>query len=167
VIYAGIGSRKTPKPILDVMVEIGMYMAQKGHILRSGRAQGADQAFEDGCNRMNGRKEIYLPWWKFENAPMSKGYIIADVPEAYVIARAFHPNWDALSDGAKKLIIRNSHQVLGLDCKTPCDFVVCWTEGGRGEGGTGQALRIAKSRNIEIFDLGIKRKLVELEARLL
>lgn len=59
-----------------------------------------------------------------------------------------------LKDGAKKLQARNSHQVLGLDLNTPSDFIICWTKGGKGIGGTGQALRIAKAYNIPIFDCG-------------
>ena len=114
MIYCGVGSRKTPRAVLDIMVEIGEFMACRGHVLRSGRAQGADQAFEDGCNRMRGTKEIYLPWSRYENAPMSKGYILPDMPEAYEIAERFHPAWDSLSQGAQKLMARNSHQVLGL-----------------------------------------------------
>ena len=34
--YAGIGSRKTPKEILDLMSVIGEYLQSKGYILRSG-----------------------------------------------------------------------------------------------------------------------------------
>ena len=38
---------------------------------------------------------------------------------------------------------------------TPVNVVICWTEGGRGEGGTGQALRLAKMLNIPIIDYGV------------
>lgn len=167
MIYAGIGSRETPRDILDIMVDVGAWMAKQGHTLRSGRAPGADQAFEDGCNRLRGSKEIYLPWSGFQNAPLAKGYIIPDVPEAYEIAARFHPAWDRLSQGAQKMMARNSHQILGLNLQTPCDMVICWTKGGLGGGGTGQALRIAKSLNIEIYDLGITGMIQQLEAKLL
>ena len=167
MIYAGIGSRKTPRDILDIMVDVGAWMAREGHTLRSGHAPGADQAFEDGCNRLRGSKEIYLPWSRFENAPMTKGYILADVPEAWEIAERFHPAWHKLSQGAQKMMARNSHQVLGLNLQTPCDLVICWTEHGAGGGGTGQALRIAKSHNIPIYDLGIPGMIAQLEAKLL
>ncbi len=49
---------------------------------------------------------------------------------------------------------RNCHQVLGCDLRTPSDFIICWTKNGKGLGGTGQALRIAKEYNIPIFDIG-------------
>ena len=70
------------------------------------------------------------------------------------IAKEFHPAWDKLSPAAKKLQARNCYQVLGYDLETPSQFVVCWTPRGSGSGGTGQAIRIAKSHNIPIFDFG-------------
>ena len=47
--YAGIGSRNTPKEVLDVFESIGKYLALQGFVLRSGGADGADRAFERGC----------------------------------------------------------------------------------------------------------------------
>lgn len=53
-----------------------------------------------------------------------------------------------------KLQARNSYQILGLDLNTPSNFVICWTKNGKGSGGTGQAIRIARAYNIPIFDAG-------------
>ena len=61
MIYCGIGSRKAPKHVLDLMTKIGESFAKKGLLLRSGGAIGADTAFERGCNAVNGKKEIYYP----------------------------------------------------------------------------------------------------------
>jgi hypothetical protein len=69
------------------------------------------------------------------------------------IARKYHPGWSYLSPAAKKLMTRNTFQVLGSDLETPVSFVVCWTIGGKISGGTGQALRIAKDLGIPIFNL--------------
>ncbi len=150
--YAGIGSRKTPEVILKRFENIASLLAQKGGILRSGAADGADNAFEKGCDKEpNSKKEIYLPWKGF-NGSESKLYTIT--PEAMLIAQKFHPYWDNLSNGAKKLHARNSYQVLGYDLKTLSNFVVCWTEGGKITGGTGQALRIAKAYSIPVFNYG-------------
>lgn len=41
---------------------------------------------------------------------------------------------------------------MGWDLSTLSDFVICYTKGGKGSGGTGQALRIAKVYNVPIFD---------------
>lgn len=53
---------------------------------------------------------------------------------------------------------RNSYQVLGKDLCLPCDFILCWTQNGRIEGGTGQALRIARHFKIPVFNFGSKTK---------
>jgi len=158
--YAGIGSRKTPPHVLSYFYQLGRYFAQKGYVLRSGAAQGADQAFEKGCDSVGGEKEIYLPWKGFEgsNSPL----IVSDL-EAYLIAERYHPNWINLSAGAKKLQARNSHQVLGQDLRTPSDFIICWTENGSGAGGTGQAIRIARAYGIPVFDAGQYRDIDQMK----
>ncbi len=151
--YAGIGSRNTPKEVQEAFIHIGMELAKRGYVLRSGGANGADSAFEMGCVLANGRKEIFLPWKNF-NENKSPLYFYANGLEAMDIAKKYHPNFQTLKPAAKSLIARNSYQVLGADLKTPSDFVICYTDGGRGEGGTGQALRIAKDNNIKICDFG-------------
>lgn len=156
IFYTGIGSRKTPKNIISLFEVIGYYLGEKLYVLRSGHAQGADQAFEKGCDRGNFPKEIYLPWDNFEG---STSELVLEKGNAYEIAKAFHPNWDKLTDGAKKLQARNSYQVLGKDLKTPSSFIICWTQKGRMIGGTGQALRIAEHYNIPVLNIGGYRDL--------
>jgi hypothetical protein len=149
--YAGIGSRETPQEVCNLFETLGEWLARHGYILRSGHAQGADQAFERGCDRAGGQKEIYLPWKGFEGS--NSTFVLAN-QQAYTIAEQFHPYWANLSEGAKKLQARNSHQVLGENLNTPSAFVVCSTKDGNGKGGTGQALRIANHYGIPIFDAG-------------
>lgn len=152
--YAGIGSRETPEDILLIFASIGAFLAKHGYTLRSGAAAGADQAFESGCDLYDGKKEIYIPWARFENSTSS---LIVENPLAFQIAASYHPRWDSLSSGAQKLQARNSHQIFGWNLDDPCDFVVCWTRDGKGGGGTGQAIRIAKDKGIPIFDAGAYR----------
>jgi hypothetical protein len=161
--YAGIGSRSTPNEILELFVKIGKFLAERGYVLRSGGANGSDQSFETGCNRGSGLKEIYLPWSGFEG---SSSTLIVKDQKAYEIAKAHHPYWDNLSQGARKLQARNSHQVLGKDLESPCNFIICWTKKGKGEGGTGQALRIAESNDVPIFDAGRHGDLEEVRLNL-
>lgn len=149
--YAGIGSRETPEFVLDVFESVAEFLAKHGFTLRSGCAKGSDIAFENGCDRVNGLKEIYLPWKGFNG---SNSDLIVSNPKAFEIAKQFHPYWHNLSQGAQKLQARNSHQVLGLDLHTPSKFIICWTKNGSGSGGTGQAIRIARNSNIPIFDAG-------------
>lgn len=151
MIYTGIGSRKAPKDILDIIESLGVFFARKGFTLRSGHATGCDQAFERGCNKAFGKKEVWLPWKGFEG---SDSIYIGVNKESLAMAKCYHLGWDAMDVGSKKLHARNCHQVLGVDLSTPSKFLVCWTPEGHGGGGTGQAIRIAKSLNIPIFDFG-------------
>lgn len=73
---------------------------------------------------------------------------------AMELAAEVHPNWAACSDAARKLHARNCYQILGLNLDNPVSDVVCWTPGGKGEGGTGQAIRLAKKLGIPVWDLG-------------
>jgi len=50
--YSGIGSRSTPENILHMMGDVAYRLANKGWILRSGGADGADNAFEQGLLRL-------------------------------------------------------------------------------------------------------------------
>lgn len=160
--YAGIGSRKTPEDILSGMSYAARVLYREGYILRSGRAPGADQAFESGVSVISEKyaenvAEIYLPWKTFEKDFSSWIKPVRFEPqfEAYEIAEKYHPSWKFLSQGAKKLHARNVHQIYGSDVTNPVysEFVICWTEGKRHGGGTGQALRIAADLEIQIFDL--------------
>ena len=152
--YAGIGSRDIPLEIYQYFEKLGKWFAAKGFVLRSGHAKGSDQAFEKGCDKVKGKKEIYVPWKNFED---STSNLVVVNPLAFDIARKYHPRWHTLHQGAKKLQARNSHQVLGKDLKTAnifSKFIVCYTPNGLGSGGTGQAIRIAKGYGIPVFDVG-------------
>jgi len=152
--YTGIGARKTPKDILSLMTKISLYLSKKGYILRSGGAEGADKAFEEGV--LEELKEIFLPWPNFNN---NKANFVPISKEAMEMAKKYHPYWINLKEGAKKLQARNCYQVLGKNLDKPSNFVICWTPGGKEIGGTSQALRIAKNYNIKIFNLGNKKDL--------
>lgn len=163
-IYAGIGSRKTPPEVCEVIRHLAGRLGCVGWTLRSGRAEGADSAFECGARAVQGSCEIFLPE---DLRPLSvrvndkiqnwsyMDEVTGSTIGAKVIARLLHPNGKNLSPHALELHARNTYQIIGQDLNTPVQFVVCWTEGGRGEGGTGQALRLAKMLNIPILDFGV------------
>jgi hypothetical protein len=158
--YTGIGSRKTPKDILSIMVRFGVEMARKGIILRSGGANGADAAFEAGCDAENGQKQIFLPWRGFNDHP-SKFYTAMD--EAYEIASRLHPAWNRCQQAAQKLHARNCHQILGPHLDDPSGFVVCWTPDGNVVGGTATAINLAQERGIKVFNMAIPSELAMVE----
>lgn len=134
--YAGIGSRDTPDYVLKKMKRIAENLTHM--TLRSGGAVGADSAFEEGASE----KEIF----KADDA----------TDDAIELSSKYHPNWEACSKYAKKLHGRNAMIILGENLDSPVEFVICWTKNGKGGGGTGQALRIAKDYGIKIYDLGEK-----------
>lgn len=151
VYYTGVGSRDTPEPYFDLIKRIAAYLAYKGCILRSGGADGADSAFEEGCDLIDSSlKEIYLPWKKFNHRLNGIHTIL---PEAYEIAKQFHPAGENLRYPALKFHGRNVHQVLGRDLYTLSQFLICWTPGGKTVGGTATAINIAKSNRIPVMNL--------------
>lgn len=178
--YAGVGSRQTPADVCLLMNRIAKRLAEEGHTLRSGHAQGADLAFEYGADEAKCldrcRKEIWLPCDGFNGAPYvenTSGWshvVVSDDHYYREKARHFHPAWEKLSPFAKKLMIRNVGQILGRETRhlgsvddpdpeisysraPKSAFVICWTRGGQATGGTGQAIRVAKAYDVPVLNL--------------
>lgn len=150
-IYTGVGSRETPKDVIDEFIVIGETLSRKGYCLRSGGADGADLAFEKGCDLANGSKQIFIPWKHFNKSDSPLYYQSMD---AFDIAAELHPAWDKLSDGVRKIMARNVHQVLGLKLDDPSDFLVCWTKHGDKVGGTAMAIRVAELYKVPVYNYG-------------
>lgn len=145
--YAGIGSRRTPSQVLELMAKAASKLAHQGWVLRSGAAAGADSAFERGCDLAAGQKEIYLPWPGFSS---HSSRLCRPSQAALALAGQHHPAWDRCSPAARKLHARNCHQILGPSLSAPVRFVLCWHDG---SGGTMQAVRIAEAHGIPVFNL--------------
>ena len=163
--FAGIGSRKAPKSEFWKFAEIAEVLNDLNYHLNSGGAAGSDQYFED----LFDRGSIFLPWNGFNNkrialSTLELKYIVPD--ENMELVRKYHPAYGRLSQAALKLMSRNSYQVLGHDLATPVDFVACWTESGKDEGGTAQACRIARDRNIPVYNLNNDKEFADLKNRL-
>ena len=151
-IFAGIGSRSTPSIIETQIIEISKRFNQLGYTLRSGGADGSDSMWE----RSMDKKEIYLPWKGFNNnlSPLHLDNISQNaLRKAYYLAEEFHPYWNNLKLGVRKLMARNSLQIFGENMDKQCDIVICYTTDGKASGGTGQAMRIAESYKIPIYNL--------------
>lgn len=148
--YGGIGSRETPRDVFERMIAIGRKLAEAGYTLRSGGADGADSAFERGCDEVRGSKEIFLPWKGFNKHSSA---LCMPSQEAKNIAARIHPVWEQLSHGAKLLHARNIHQILGRNLQEPVEFVICWTMGGGIRGGTATAMKLATEHGIQVYNL--------------
>lgn len=158
--YAGIGSTHTPEDVLALMVKIGAAYGRRGWTLRSGGAPGADTAFEAGCDQVGGLKEIFLPAQGFNGRSAEDGgpgrVVHAGSDQAAMdLAKQYHPAWHRVGSRGRLNHARNGYQALGRDLASPVELVICWTHGGSGRGGTGQAIRICRSRGIPIYDLAL------------
>ena len=161
--YAGIGARKTPKHIQQMMMEIGTMYGALGYMLHSGAASGADTAFETGHKLIAPKNmEIFLPSDGFNKRSITESCVQGGVcMEAMLIGKKYyvppseasHMVWNKLKLHTKKLYARNGYQVLGRDLNTPVNFVLCWTPGAGYVGGTRQALYIADDYGIPIYNL--------------
>ena len=161
--YAGIGSRETPQEVLDKMTEVAKYLEELGYTLRSGRAIGADKAFEKG---VKSKKEVFLGSVKTGEKELK-------------IAEEIHPAWDKMLESTKRkaiasgknpeksadyvanLMARNTNQIFGANLDTPVDFVLAWTQDGLTDyrkrslqsGGTGQAIDMASRKGIPVINM--------------
>lgn len=158
--YTGIGSRELPKSFQPILKKIAIELSKKRYVLRSGGAIGADQAFESGAGT---NKIIYIPWDSFEgrynniNSATTEGYI----EEAMTLVKDIHPNWNACSQGAKKLHGRNAFQILGSYLDEPTEFVLFYApeENGIVKGGTATAVHLARKLNIPTVNLAVQKNL--------
>jgi hypothetical protein len=163
--YAGIGSRTIPDDISKTMTSIAGKLECMGYTLRSGNAEGADQAFAKGVKGCDA--QIWLPWNNFnkkfkDSHPQHTYRILSDYDEeAFKSVVKFHPRGSYIINKEGKPNVpdgyfhaRNYRQICGYVNNEPdSSFVICWTHDGTDVGGTGQAMRIAKSRNIPIYNL--------------
>lgn len=164
-IWTGVGSQSVAEDsvLTQRLQNIGYMLTSQGGILRSGGADGADEAFEFGWQswwfqatpeqRTGATIEIFLPWKGF-NGHASPLYTSSPDPEALRIASEIHPNWKMCTPPVRKLHARNIHQVLGQDLKTPSNVVVCWTPEGQEVGGTRTAIVCAKRNGVPVVNLG-------------
>lgn len=145
--YAGVGSRQTPPEVLAVMTKASTWLESLGYTLNTGKTfggkeEGADKAFSDGTNKKN----LFGP----------EEYGVGKIVQAVV--DEIHPNSEALKDGARKLMARNTHQVFGENLDTPVDFVLYYADKDpsnpiRPKGGTGQAVEMANRKGIPTINM--------------
>ncbi len=164
--YAGIGARATPPEMLSLMTRAAFALLKRGYVLRSGHAIGADSAFEHGAG---GGAQIYLPvpGWRGSASAFHQGTPGAEIwGRARAIAAAHHPAFAGLSTFVQDLHTRNVFQVLGVRLDSPAEFVLCWTADGEASGGTGQALRIAATYSVPVYNLQRSRERRHVEMHL-
>ncbi len=152
--YAGIGARATPAAMLADMTVMAGWLARTGWHLSSGGADGADSAFAGGAPAE--QRTIWLPWrgYNGHRGPDCRVLSTAAMAACMEIAAPLHPAWQRCAPAVRKLHARNAAVLLGETLDRPVDAVVCWTAGGRDQGGTGMGIRIAEANHIPVLNLG-------------
>lgn len=163
--YTGIGSRDTPPEVLEQMQSIARQLAELGFGLRSGRAEGADAAFQKGATEVDGRKIIYIPEATFGDPTTdTKDNFVVD-GELRAIGMAFaksvHRKWSKVSTYGTWLHARNTCQVYGhtyengVYIRKPSEFVLYWAPEEKGvvKGGTATAVMLA--RKVGVVDINM------------
>lgn len=156
IYFAGIGSRSITEIEEYKIKEVCKYLNLITDITcLSGNATGADITFQKNCP-----KHIALLAEENNNFHLFKPvdyYVLQETDTvAYKSVEMFHPNPSKLSEYAYKLMARNYFQVCPRFInKTKVDFVLYVADEINGEvqGGTGQAIRIAKYKEIPHFNL--------------
>lgn len=158
LVYAGVGSRRTPPDVLEDMEILGAEIGLLGGTLRSGAADGADSAFEKGAVSVGGNRQIMIPWAGY-NDRVADEYTFVLPRKMQHVAETFaarhHPAWERCSRGARALHARNAPILLGLDLgkPEPVDVVICWTVNARVTGGTGNVIRMADQLRIPVLNM--------------
>ena len=156
--WAGIGARNTPEAVLADMSALARQMADAGHRLASGGAEGADTAFAAGTPE--GQRTQWLPWEGFNKLAGPDCRTLSDesMRKCMAVAERLHPTWYNCKPGVRKLHARNVAILLGPDLDRPVDAVVCWTEDGKVRGGTGMGLMIAREWKIPVINLATESR---------
>lgn len=162
--FTVVGSRNTPQPELDLLHDYSVRLLGHGLIGRSGGAGGADHQLTLAALKYDSKTcEIYLPWDGFEgyvSGHLKGAFIVAPWLDNYAKARSMasdvHPVWSKLGTGVRMMHTRNAYQPLGLDLKTPSEFVLFSapeSNGGVVSGGTATAIKMARDAGIPTFNM--------------
>ena len=152
-IYAGVGARATPDEVLAHMREIAERLGERGWRLRSGGADGADNAFAAAAPP--DRREVIVPWRGYNGLDESACRVLTpgEIEATRPHAELHHYAWERCTAKVRDLHARNVAVLLGTDLKQPAHAVVCWTKDGRDIGGTGLAIRLAQHHRIPVLNL--------------
>jgi hypothetical protein len=161
---------------MTLMRRLANHLREQGWVLRSGGAEGADEAFEQGVmddpEYTENDLEIYLPWPGFCGHQPSVCNIVAprlqNWSQAVARASLIHPIWNELKRSHQLLHGRNIYQVYGLDLESPAAYIVYYAReraDGEVDGGTRTAVMAARQagvRELNLYRPAVLTKLTEL-----
>ena len=154
MIIACVGSRSLPSCDCRRSAEMGRWLAEAGHIVSSGNAVGADQAFLRGAIRGGGQVHVYLPYICYPTAnaqvfdPRYAHQVtqwLAGDPQWRELAARYRPGFQHASEAAKLMLARNAAMVYWAD------RVLAWPHGKAS--GTQHSIRCAQGLGKPLVDL--------------
>ena len=150
-IYYTIAGDYAPAGFNKLFYNISSYFAKKDMVLRTSGSKGIGSDAIKGCDDNQGQYDAFVPWDGYNKIPIC--YELTK--EAFDIAEAFNGKYSTMSQTNRKILAAMSYQVLGDDLISPSDFVICYSNRGKGKGGNvGHLIKIAKAYGVPIFDIG-------------
>lgn len=168
ITIAGIGPRKITPEGIALIQHVGKQLADMGFHLNSGHGEGADQAWESVFPIS--QKTVYIPWWGYagvipDDDPAPFKLVSRDL-DYTAMAKKHHPAWHMLTDGAKRLMVRNVDILVSGAALKPVDAVLYWQEPNikiNHKGGTQHALRMAQDMKIPAFNINTEEGQIALD----
>ena len=123
-----------------------------------------------GTSKHVTRRDYILPWKKFNTSVDAK--VSKPSKYAYEVAAYFHKAFKKIPNVVKTMIARNNHLILGAECDTPVNFIICYSDDGadtkkkvdyKTTGNISYFIEVGEELNIPIFNFkneGAKEKLL-------
>lgn len=155
------GKNELPVAIKEKMLELLKVLSAKGYIYR--HSAGSLDGLQEEFIATEGLKvESYLPWKKF-NEGIKSPVLVKPNEFGYGVAVNNRNKFYELAPHVRALYAKDTHMLLGDDCKKPLEFLVIYTTCGTEAltkktdystiGSLGYLLRIAAEANIPVFNL--------------
>ncbi len=158
---------------LEVCRKVGRFLAERGYIIDSGNAPGADQAYGRGVNSVDpSLLHLHLPWAGANKGAIVAGnvvHVLEELDEKTLdfyteTARYYRKNgFGGLNQWGIKLMTRNSSILMPPPTLVPVTMVIAHPSSKSWGGGTGQGMRIAEGKGIPLHDIS-KMDYTQLEA---
>lgn len=147
--YAGIGQRKVPKSVRSHMTSLAKRLNNMNFTLRSGDAEGSDQAFQAGAGR---NASIFKTSSNDSVSESATGNVTffdkmsnAERKAAYDSVARLNP-----SGSSQDSFARDYFKVIGTGGLVDSAFIACYANESDRE--SWQAIRVARERGIPVFN---------------
>lgn len=157
----------------DVVNKKGKVVLKAGEVVKIGSKKYTDAyyAFTDKSTKGS---IVGSDWSEKVNLPNVKSFSSFDVVnnkfgnanKVRVIANELHPSSDGMDQWVEALMARNTYQIFGSNLDSPVDFVLFYAKEGKGirpDGGTGQAVEMARLKGIPTVNMADSNWRVQLQ----